>query len=149
MVARLMDAGVAAGLLVVLMIIYQVPLLSVSLLFLPLVILIQLTLIVGLGLALAALNVFYRDVTSLLALGIQIWFYASPIIYPVSSVPESLRPYYFLNPMAGIIVAYRDILLNNEIPGSYLYPAIVISIIILFIGYGFFKRVEFRFADIV
>ncbi|MBE7551502.1 MAG: ABC transporter permease [Anaerolineales bacterium] len=149
MLARLMDFGVSVGLLIILMLFYQVSLVPASLLFLPLILVIQLTLILGLGLASAAGNVFFRDVQSLLALTLQVWFYASPIIYPVTMVPEYLRPYYYLNPMAGVIEAYRDVLLNGQVPGTYLIPAAAVSLVVFLIGYWFFKRVEFQFADIV
>lgn len=149
MLARLMDLGVAAGLLIILMIFFRVPLFPVGLLFLPLILAIQLMLVLGLGLALAALNVFFRDVRSLLTLGLQVWFYASPIIYPVSLVPTRLRPFYYLNPMAGILEAYRDVLLRAQLPGSYLILSALVSLAIFSIGYWFFKRVEFQFADII
>jgi lipopolysaccharide transport system permease protein len=118
-------------------------------LFLPLILMIQLVFMLGLGLATAAANVFVRDVRSLIMLGLQLWFYASPIIYPVTAVPENLRPYYYLNPMSGIIEAYRDVLLRSQLPGSYLWTAIGISALTFIAGYWFFKRVEFQFADIV
>jgi lipopolysaccharide transport system permease protein len=149
MLARLMDFGVAAVLIVILMLIYQPPLFPVGLLFVPVILATQLALILGFGLAAAAANVFFRDVRSLLALSLQLWFYASPIIYPITLVPERLRPFYFLNPMVGIIESYRDVLLRGTLPGSYLIPSAVLSLAILLVGYWFFKRVEFQFADIV
>jgi lipopolysaccharide transport system permease protein len=149
MLARLVDFIIAAALIVVLMIVYQVPLFPLGLLFLPVILIIQLALVIGLGLALAALNIFYRDVQPLLTLIIQIWFYASPIIYPVSMVPDRFRPFYFLNPMAGLLESYRAVLLYQELPGAYLLPAALVSFGVLLAGYWFFKRVEFLFADIV
>ena len=131
------------------MLYYQVPAFPAGWLFLPLILAIQLVLMLGLGLASAAANVFFRDVQSLLALGLQLWFYASPIIYPVTLVPEPLRPLYFLNPMAGVLEAYRDVLLNRQWPGAYLIPSALAALAVLLIGYWFFKRVEFQFADIV
>ena len=112
-------------------------------------IMIQISLMTGLGLITAALNVFYRDVQPLLGLAIQVWFYASPIIYPVSMVPEKYQSLYFLNPMAGIIESYRAVLLFHTLPGPYIFTAAIISICILFFGYWLFKRVEHLFADIV
>jgi len=149
MLARLMDFGVAAILVVVLMVVYRIQIFPLGLLFLPIILLIQLVFMLGLGLATAAANVFVRDIRSLIVLGLQLWFYASPIIYPVSAVPENLRPFYYLNPMNGIIEAYRDVLLRSQIPGNYLIPAAVISIVTFILGYWFFKRVEFQFADII
>jgi lipopolysaccharide transport system permease protein len=149
MLARLMDFGVAAGLIVILMLFYQVPAFPAGWLYLPAILAIQLMLMLGLGLACAALNVFFRDVRSLLVLGLQLWFYASPIIYPVTMVPAPLQPFYYLNPMAGIIEAYRSVLLRGELPGSHLALSAGVSLAILLIGYWLFKRVEFQFADIV
>ncbi len=149
LLARLLDFAVAAVLIAILMIIFKVPVYPLGWLFLPVILAILLILILGLGLALSALNVFYRDVRSLLVLGLQLWFYASPIIYPISLVPEWLRPFYFLNPMAGIITAFRDVLLYQRLPGSYLAIAGFISLVMFIFGYWFFKRVEFQFADIV
>jgi lipopolysaccharide transport system permease protein len=149
LLARLMDFGVAVGLLVVLMVAYKVSFFPLSLLYVPVILAIQLLLLLGLGLACAAANVFFRDTQSLLTLGIQLWFYASPIIYPVTMVPESLRKYYFINPMAGILESYRDVLVYHRIPGDYLLISFFISLFIFIVGYWFFKRVEFQFADIV
>jgi lipopolysaccharide transport system permease protein len=149
MLARLFDFGIAVCLFVVLMLIFRVPANLITWLYLPIILAIQLLLIVGLGLAFAAVNVFYRDTQSLVALGLQLWFYASPIIYPVTLVPESFRTLYFLNPMAGILTAYRTVLLEQSAPGSYLVLAAVVSVVIFLLGYWIFKRVEFQFADIV
>lgn len=149
MLARLMDFGIAAALTVVIMIYFRIPLFPAGLLCLPLILAVQILLVIGLGLACAAANVFYRDVQSLLTLFLQLWFYASPIIYPVNLVPERLRPFYYLNPMAGILEAYRDVLLNGKLPGDYMIPATVVALSVFFVGYWFFKRSEFLFADIV
>ncbi len=149
LLARLMDFGVAVGLLALLMLFYQVPAFPAGWVFLPIILIVQLALILGLGLASAAANVFFRDVQSLLILGLQVWFYACPVIYPSSMVPEALRPFYFLNPMAGVIEAYRDVLLNGQLPGTYLITSAVIALLVFVIGYWFFKRVEFQIADIV
>jgi lipopolysaccharide transport system permease protein len=149
MLARLMDFFVSFGFLVLLILIYKQPIFFIGWLFLPLVLFIQLLLIVGIGLFLSAANVFFRDVQSMLTLGIQLWFYASPIIYPTTQVPENLRPYYFLNPMAGILETYRDLIIYGRVPGEYFLYSSLISIGVFILGIWFFKRVEFLFADIV
>ena len=149
LLARLADFGISLILLAILLIVYGIQVSPLGLLFLPLILLIQLALILGLGIGSAALNVFYRDVDPLLKLVIQIWFYASPILYPVSLVPEKWHWLYFLNPMAGIIAGYRDVLIYHTLPGEYLLPSALISLAILVLGYWFFKKVEFQFADII
>lgn len=149
MLARLLDFGVAASLVILLMIIYQSPVFPLGWFFLPIILGVQIALITGIGLAAAAANVFYRDVQSLLGLVVQLWFYASPIIYPVTMVPPRLQTIYFLNPMAGILESYRAVLLYQTLPGFYLLQAGLVSFLVLLAGYWFFKRVEFLFADIV
>lgn len=149
MLARLMDFGLAAGLLIFLILYFHVPIFPVGWLYLPVILATQLALVLGLGMACAAANVFYRDVQSLLTLVIQLWFYASPIIYPAALVPERLRTFYYLNPMAGVLESYRDVLLNGQLPGTYLILSALMSLAFLLFGYWFFKRVEFQFADVV
>ena len=149
LLARLLDFGIASLLLIALMVYFGIAVDPITLLYLPAVVAIQMALALGLGFIGAALNVFYRDVKHLVTLVIQLWLYASPIIYPIERVPEWLRPYYFINPMAGIIQSYRDILLMQQVPGSYLFYALAIAGVILPAGYRFFKKVEFQFADVV
>jgi lipopolysaccharide transport system permease protein len=149
LLARSLDFGIASLLLLMLMFYFGIQIELSALLFLPAVIAIQLALSLGLGFIGAALNVFYRDVKHIIALVIQVWLYATPIIYPASAVPSWLRPYYYLNPMTGIIESYRDILLRQQGPGPYLLISLVSASACLVIGYWFFKKVEFQFADVV
>jgi lipopolysaccharide transport system permease protein len=149
MLARLLDFLIAFSVLIILMLFYRIPIFTASWLLLPGVILVQLALTLGLGLIGAGLNVFYRDIRHLVTLGLQLWLYATPIIYPVSMVPERFRSLYFLNPMAGAIEAYRAILIHQSYPDSTLGLSAVSAVIILVIGYWFFKRVEYKFADVI
>jgi lipopolysaccharide transport system permease protein len=147
--ARLVDAFIAFGILALLMLYYRMTVSIPGLLLLPFILLIQIALSMGIGLIGGALNVFYRDIRHIFVLGLQLWFYASPIIYPVTSVPEKLRPLYFLNPMAGVLEGYRAILLYNTLPGQSIYYSAGVSILFLLLGYWIFKRLEFQFADII
>lgn len=149
MLARFMDFGVASGFLIAMMVYVNLSPHPLGLLFLPVILITQTLLILGVGLATAAASVFYRDVQSLIALLVQLWFYASPIIYPTSAVPERLRTVYYLNPMAGILEAYRDVLLYGRLPGPNLAIAAAMSICIFLLAYAFFKHSESVFADII
>jgi lipopolysaccharide transport system permease protein len=121
-----------------------------KILVVPALVIIQICLIVGVVLALAAMNVFYRDIRFVVPLAVTLWMYATPIIYPVELVPENLRRLYFLNPMAGLIESYRSVLLLSEWPNwGNLAVAAVISLVVLVLGYRFFKRVEWQFADVI
>jgi lipopolysaccharide transport system permease protein len=147
--ARIVDFGISAALLLFLVLASGIAFSPVWLVFLPVVFLVQVVLVLGLGLGCAALNVFYRDVDPILRLGLQVWFYASPVIYPVAMVPERWRWLYLANPMAGVIEGYRDVLIAGRAPGLYLLPAAAISCVVFVAGYGFFKNAEGRFADII
>jgi lipopolysaccharide transport system permease protein len=149
MLARLVDFGIAYALLIIIMMIYQIRVFSIMWLFLPLIILVELALTLGVGLIGSAMNVFYRDIKHIVTLGLQLVFYATPIIYPMDLVPAQYRFLYYLNPMAGIIRAYRTVLLENSYPDISLVVSAGISILILLIGYVFFKWVEPQFADVV
>jgi len=149
LLARFLDFLIASCLLLILMVYYQIPSNILGWLFVPLILLIQIALSLGLGLAGAALNVFYRDIRHLFVLILQIWFYATPIIYPVSAVPPQFRIFYSLNPMAGVIESYRAIFLYQKLPDISLLLSAGISLLVLSFGYWFFKRVEFQFADVV
>ena len=128
---------------------YKIPWTVVGLLVFP-VFAIQLCFVVGIIFILSPLNVFFRDVGLLIPLVIQVWMYATPIIYPMSLVPADLRTLYLLNPMAGIIDAYRNILLQGNLPEwTALGIAALVSIITFVVGFTYFKRVEFRLADVL
>ena len=116
----------------------------------PFLVIIQICLMAGIVLIVAAMNVFYRDLRFVVPLAVTLWMYATPIIYPMELVPESIRPLYLLNPMAVIIESYRSVLLRAEWPewGS-LAIASAICIFIMLAGYAFFKKREWQFADII
>ncbi len=147
--ARLMDFLIAYILLIVLMVANNLPVFQWSWIFLPPLLLIQLMLALGLGLILSAMNAFYRDIRHLVVLLLQLWLYATPIIYPVTLVPDSILPYYFLNPMAGVIQGYRSVLFGGGPPDDTIFISAAVSLVVLTVGFFIFKRVEHRFADII
>lgn len=149
MLARLADLGMALLLFFGLAVVFRMPVFSPWLVFLPVVVLVQILLVAGLGLACAAGNVFVRDVRSFLLLATQVWFYASPVIYPVAAVPAWAQRYYVLNPMVGIIEGYRAVLVYGRAPDASLLVAALVSTVVFVCGHAFFKKVEFRFADMV
>jgi len=123
---------------------------GISLLWLPLLFALQVILITGIGLVIAAGNVFYRDLRFLVPLGLQLWFFASPVMYSLSEVPERFRGLYLLNPMAPILDGYRQALLHNHAPNlAGLGIAAVVSLAVFAFGYWGFKRLEPAFADVI
>jgi lipopolysaccharide transport system permease protein len=112
--------------------------------------LIQFALTVAVVLLGSAFLVFFRDVRFVVPLLIQVWMYATPIIYPLASVPPRFRPWYFINPMAGIIDGYRRVLLTGQAPlQEGLLTGIITTLVLLGCGYIFFKRSEHVFADLI
>jgi lipopolysaccharide transport system permease protein len=113
--------------------------------------LIQITFTTGICLFLSAFTVLYRDVRHMLPLLIQIWMFVTPILYPASVVPARWRVLYFiLNPMAVTIDGYRRTVVHGIPPQlSYILLAAIVSFVLLWLGYKYFKHLEREFADIV
>jgi lipopolysaccharide transport system permease protein len=146
--AGIVDFVISFLIMVVMMFYYGVTPTSSILLF-PLLILITLMSSFGVGVILAALTVAYRDVKYIAPFLIQIWMYASPVIYPVSIVPEKWRWVLSLNPMSGIIDGCRSALFGKPFDWANLGLSTLISFVFLLIGLLYFKKAEYRFADII
>lgn len=147
--AALFDFAISFTILLVMLVVFGFPLTPLILWILPMLA-IELTLAAGVGLIGAAVIVFLRDVRFVVPLALQVWMYASPVIYPIEMVPEKWRTLYFLNPMAGIIDGYRRVLLMGETPNiPALAIAAVVSLTLLVVGYLAFKRLEPSFADLI
>lgn len=103
----------------------------------------------GVGAWLAALNLKYRDVKYVVPFLMQIWMYASPIVYPASLVPAQFRRMYDLNPMVGVIEGFRAAMLGTTaIPWTSIGYSFVGSVTLFVLGLLFFKQSEYFFADL-
>jgi len=123
---------------------------TVMILWLPLFLLLELALAVGVGLWLSAINIKYRDVVYLIPFGLQLWRFSSPVIYSSTFVPERFQGVYGLvNPMAGVIEGFRWAILGTEPPSYLLIASVAIVIVILISGAFFFRRREKAFADVI
>ena len=133
-----------------LMVIYYGIELTVNLLYFPIIFSLQIIFMIGLSLIFSGLNVAFRDIRIMIGLILQIWLYASPIIYPLSTIPEKYMKIYFLNPMAAIIDSYRRILVYGVDPNfAGLIIGFLISSLIFILSYTTFKKTEKLFADII
>lgn len=103
----------------------------------------------GLGLYFAALNVKYRDVRSALPFFIQLGFFVTPVIYPLSMVPERFQVYTFLNPATGAISSVKSLLFGDPLNGFGLLISWVVALLLLLFGLWYFLRNEKGFVDIV
>lgn len=117
---------------------------------LPLFVLLAVSLALGVGLWLSALNVRYRDVRYTLPFLTQVWLLATPIAYPSSLLPERWRTLYGLNPMAGVVEGFRWALLGTKkTPEALLTVSVFVTLVILLSGLYYFRRMERTFADTV
>jgi lipopolysaccharide transport system permease protein len=103
----------------------------------------------GAGLWLAALNVEYRDARYIVPMFLQLLMYASPIVYSSSMVPVQWQSLYKLNPIVGIITAFRWSISGTEAPGWEIWVSIIVTLILLASGFVFFRRTEETFVDVV
>jgi lipopolysaccharide transport system permease protein len=147
-VTDVVDFAVAALLLIPLMAWYRIapsPLILLS----PLVVLVATILALGVGLWIAALNVEYRDVRVVVPFILQLAMYATPVVYPLSALPERYRVVALLNPATGIIEAFRGMILGTPIPMGGFAWSIVASLLCLLSGAFYFRRMERLFADVI
>lgn len=144
------DLIVAFGLLLGMMALYQVAP-TINLVALPLLLLILLMAGCGVAVLLSVLTVYFHDLRVAVPVIMQIWFFATPIVYPANVVPESVRVFFGLNPMVGLVEGFRWCLLGlPEIPDVRLLIASFAIIILLFVGsLIYFRRAEALIADVV
>jgi lipopolysaccharide transport system permease protein len=145
----LVDFAIAFVLLLVMMVFYGV-MPSWQALFIPVFLLLTMLISLALSLWLAALFVRFRDIAAVMPLVTQLWMFASPVVYPVSLVPEKWRLFYHLNPMVGVIEGFRWAFLGTASPdfGAMALSASVV-LLLLICGIAYFNRVERTFADVI
>lgn len=146
--AGMVDFGIAMVILVLMMLVYGVvP--TAAILTLPLFLLLAIISAMAVGLWLSALNVKYRDVMYTIPFLTQFWFFATPIAYSSSIIPERWRGLFGLNPMAGVVEGFRWALLGAAPPGAMLAVSVAIVIVLLVGGLIYFNRTEDSFADLI
>ena len=128
---------------------YRVPVVPTDLLWFPVIVLVQLVLTLGLALLLSALTVHFRDIRDLLTNLLTLWFFATPIIYPMSMVPESMQRYLNLNPFTHLAVSYQEVLF---IQGTFTqWPRLLAlgggSLLVFVLGYFVFDRLRDTLAE--
>jgi len=122
---------------------------SLHLLLIPVLLASVIFTALGVGALLSALTVAYRDFRFVVPFLVQIWMYATPVVYPVSLVPEKWQWLLFLNPMTGVIEAFRSAFLDRAFDLPSIAISLLMSVFIFIIGVAYFERVERRFADII
>jgi len=145
----LMDFAVSLVALVVLMLWYgMIP--TLAILAVPVLVALAALMALSVGLLLGPVNVRYRDVMHTLPFLLQIWMYATPIVYPLSMVPDRFKLLYSLNPAVGLIEGFRwAVLGRTEFPLTALAISVVVTAAALTAGLIWFKREEREFADVI
>ena len=152
-VVAFVDMALASLVLAALMMWFGVSLTTMALWSLPAIALLT-GLLVGLGLLLSALQVRYRDVGLAIPVLVQVWLFATPVLYPLAAVkaalPEPLYALYTLNPMAGVVDTFRRAVVLHQSPdfAALAMSALVVTVI-LPVAYVYFKYVELTMADVV
>jgi lipopolysaccharide transport system permease protein len=146
--ARFVDLGVSLVILAALMLYYGVAP-TAGLLLMPLPIALAALLALACGMLAAALNVRYRDVGAVLPVLIQLCMYVSPVLYPVSMVPERWRGLYSLNPLVGIIEGFRASVLGRPFDRQSLAVSALFTVVLLVCSPFLFRRAEKGFADVI
>jgi lipopolysaccharide transport system permease protein len=147
--AALFDFMIASTILVCLLLYYRVSL-TVYLGYVVPILAVLTCFTTAVSLLLSAIQVRFRDIGIAVPLVLQVWLFATPIAYPLSAVPARYHAIYLLNPMAGIIENFRQVVLHGSPP---VWPALAtsatFSLILLIFAYAYFKRVEATMADII
>jgi lipopolysaccharide transport system permease protein len=144
----LVDFAVAFAILVGLMLYYGVMPTWTTLMVIPLVGVTIVTAL-GVGTLLSALNVAYRDFRYAVPFMLQVWLYLTPVIYPVTIVSGKWQKLLALNPMTGIVDAYRSAILGKPFAWGNLSISLVVAVALFMFGLSYFRKLEVRFADIV
>jgi lipopolysaccharide transport system permease protein len=146
----LVDFAIAFVIVLIVTLSYGILPSVLSLVVIPLLVVILAVAATGMGAWLGAMAVQYRDIKHIVPFLVQIWMYASPIVYPLSIVPERYRWLYMLNPMVGVIEGFRAVLLRTTpVPWQAIGMSVIGSLVLLTIGVRYFRRAEHIFADVV
>ncbi len=146
--AGLLDFAIASVLLLPMLIYYDVTI-TWRIFLLPVFALMATMLALGAGMWLAALNVRYRDVRYAIPFLVQLWLFASPVIYPASIVPPKWKWLLAVNPLTGVIEGFRASILGKEFDVSTISSSVIVTSLILIFSFFAFRRVEDSFADVV
>lgn len=124
--------------------------LPITALWFPVLIVIEIVLAAGVALLGSALNVFSRDVKMAVPLFVQLWLFLTPVMYPLSEVPDQYRGFFLANPMTYLVETFRRVLVEGANPDpNLLLPAVAGAVIVFTFGSWYFSATEPRFADAI
>jgi lipopolysaccharide transport system permease protein len=144
----LVDFTVSACILLLLMFVYDVPW-TWQLIMTPVLLTGVILVALGVGTALSALTVSYRDFRYVVPFMVQIWMYLTPVVYPLGFIPEKWRWLLYLNPLTGYIEGFRSVFLGKPFDFVGISSAVILTMFVFLGGLKYFRKVEQRFADVI
>ncbi|MCA9467837.1 MAG: ABC transporter permease [Nitrospira sp.] len=148
LLSKLVDFGISMGIVLCVMVYFQVSP-SWNLMYLPIFFMMMIIIPAGVGLWFSSLAIRFRDVRFMMQFLMQMMMYSAPIVYSASTIPDGYRFFYSLNPIVGVIEGYRACLLGLPIQWVYVWPGIVLAMLIFISGAIYFKRTEFLMVDVI
>jgi len=153
-ITGILDLVIQVAMLAVILVIYAIRGVEINigatLLYAPLILVQTALLGLGCGIIIAACTTKYRDLAVLVSFGVQLWMYASPVVYTISTIPEKFYGIYMCNPMAPIISTWRSAILGTgAIPYDFWIVSWIVTVILLIIGVVLFSHIEKTFMDTV
>jgi len=131
-------------------IISGIPINFIALLYLPVIMLVEYILALGVCFIVSGVTVYFRDMQHIMGIFAMAWQFLTPVLYPITIVPDYLMPIFMLNPMTPVINAYRDILFYAKIPDMFtLIHAVAVGVVILIAGFLIFNKLKRRFAEVL
>jgi lipopolysaccharide transport system permease protein len=148
--SRLVEFIAEIVLVLILLVAFRHHHIPASFALLPVLLVIQTLLVIGIALPIATLSVFYYDVQHALPIALTTLFYLSPVFYPADMVPQAARVFYFANPLAGLLSLYHATLYAGHMPSPTLLLGMVVAALLIYLtGYGIFYRYASVFPEIV
>lgn len=121
---------------------------SYYVLLLPVIMILEFFLVLGMVFLFSSLNVFFRDIEYILSIIMMIWFYMTPIVYTVEMIPEKYKTLFYLNPMTNIVIFYRDILFYKKMPSfGFMGGVFLYSLAMIVIGFFVFQKLQKNFVE--
>lgn len=115
----------------------------------PLMFLITAIFIYGMSLLIGSLNLFFRDMERIINLFMTVLFYGTPVLYPVSMIPEGVKNMLYWNPFSSFVISWRDIMLDNTLNVEFISLSVVYAIIAYILGTLVYNKLKFKFAELI
>lgn len=128
---------------------YDIPMNAAWLYGVPILLVLHLCLVLGVALAVASVNLFFRDLERLCTIAVTLLFYLTPVVYPDYLIPDKFKPFILLNPMAVLILNWRSLLSHGHLDGTYLLASVAYAGLALMLGSLIYRKLSWKFAEVL